>query len=702
MAPFYFALSLLSTQISFERFHTGIETRCTGSRKNLTAFELLIPTTIRSSLRPTTFRFFMKRILLCLALVLCLLKTDLLLAQDDAAQLNGIAAKVLFIDYNTPNSVDGFKVSNGLELAYLRGLNDRLSAGIPLKIGVANLPGAEEEKTTFVSLDFTGQYKFADWGSDFVPYGFAGVGAVFEGFEENNIQVPFGLGFYYKISENSFLTVQGEYRKSFENERDNIQLGLGWYFKLKPAPRPIGPPDADEDGIPDADDRCPDEAGNALAFGCPDTDEDGVPNGDDDCPTEKGSVANNGCPVPDDRDKDGVADEEDQCPDTPGILSLNGCPPNEPTTIDSDGDGVTNDRDECPDTPGSIPLLGCPDADGDGVSDKNDKCPTEPGLAKRNGCPPKDSDKDGILDEDDACLNTPGPAATDGCPDADGDGIGDGKDHCPNTPGFASAHGCPDIDRDGVPDRDDRCPNMPGDAEREGCPFIDSDGDGIADEDDECPNEKGDVDLLGCPDVDGDGIPDRVDKCPNEPGKAERNGCPKRDADNDGVEDADDLCPNTAGPATANGCPDSDEDTFGDIFDKCPDTPGTNQGCPDLKEEEKEFLVFAAKNIHFETGKATLKAQSYSTLDQVADILKKYPHYQIAIEGHTDNVGNNENNRILSEERAKSCHEYLLSRSVPAGRMSFKGYGESKPIASNSTEEGKLENRRVEFTLYLN
>lgn len=635
-----------------------------------------------------------------MALALCLSKTDHLFAQDEVPAKNGIAAKVLFIDYNTPNSVDGFKVTNGLELAYLRSLDDNLSFGIPVKIGVARLPNSEEERSTFISIDLIGQFQFSEPTNKFRPYVFGGLGNVFEMVDETNIQVPVGVGFYQRVGEHSFLTMQAEYRKSFESDRDNIQFGIGWFFKLKPNPLPPEPFDADGDGLPDADDDCPDEPGSALAKGCPDTDKDGVPNGVDDCPTEKGPASNNGCPAPDDRDADGITDEDDQCPDVPGTLAKNGCPDVD-LSIDSDGDGVTNDKDQCPDIPGPIVLLGCPDSDGDGVSDKNDKCPDEVGLPARSGCPPKDSDKDGILDEDDACPNVAGPARTDGCPDRDKDGVGDGVDRCPDTPGYASAKGCPDADNDGVPDIDDRCPNMAGDASREGCPFIDSDNDGVADEDDECPDVRGSAELLGCPDSDSDGIPDRVDKCPTEKGLAERNGCPIRDRDKDGVEDQDDMCPDEPGLTTAKGCPDSDGDTFGDSFDKCPDTPGTNEGCPDLDKEEKEFLQFAAQNIHFNTGKATLKAESYSILDRISQILFKYPQYDLSIGGHTDNVGNDQSNLELSEERAKTCYEFLISRNIPLDRMSYKGYGETQPVESNATESGKAKNRRVEFKVYL-
>lgn len=641
----------------------------------------------------------MKNLLTGLALVLLLIKTDSLHSQNQDSPLQGIAAKVLFIDYSIPNSVGDFQVSNGLELSYLRQVQNKLAIGVPLKIGVVDLPG-DISKTTFVSIDAIAQYRFSDPESAIIPYGFAGLGMAFDEFQ-NHAVVPVGLGIYYKVGNNSYITGQLEYRKAFEDDRDNLQLGLGWYFNLKAVPPPPAPQDADKDGIPDIEDRCPDEAGVALAFGCPDTDEDGVPNGEDDCPTEKGSAANKGCPSPGDRDADGIADVDDRCPDVPGTIALGGCPPAGPTSIDSDGDGVTDDKDLCPNIAGPIPLLGCPDGDGDGVADKDDRCPTEPGLPIRNGCPPKDTDKDGILDEADDCPNTPGKASTNGCPDSDGDGVGDAKDECPNVPGFASAKGCPDRDGDGVSDYKDKCPDTVGDPNRDGCPFVDSDGDGIDDSEDQCPNQKGSTQLLGCPDKDGDGIPDRVDRCPDEKGLAERNGCPIRDADSDGVEDADDQCPNEPGTVKAKGCPDEDGDGFGDAFDKCPGEVGTNEGCPDLNEEEKEFLRFAARNIYFETGKATLKAESYITLNKITDILIKYPRYHLRVGGHTDNVGNDESNRVLSSERAKSCYEFVLSRGLSKDRLAFKGYGETQPVETNKTEKGRLANRRVEFTVYL-
>jgi OmpA-OmpF porin, OOP family len=103
------------------------------------------------------------------------------------------------------------------------------------------------------------------------------------------------------------------------------------------------------------------------------------------------------------------------------------------------------------------------------------------------------------------------------------------------------------------------------------------------------------------------------------------------------------------------------------------------------------------KNVQFETGKATLKQESNKILDQLVSIMAQYPAYSLAIAGHTDNVGSADANQVLSEQRAKSCYQYLVSKGVNPVRLSFSGYGESQPIAENGTAEGRRLNRRVEF-----
>jgi OOP family OmpA-OmpF porin len=321
------------------------------------------------------------------------------------------------------------------------------------------------------------------------------------------------------------------------------------------------------------------------------------------------------------------------------------------------------------------------------------------GFVYRIGKPEPDFDGDGVVDRVDACPELPGSAETGGCPDQDGDGVADKNDECPETPGVASLGGCPDADGDGVRDRDDQCPDIAGVADLYGCP--DTDGDGVADRFDECPEEAGLPANNGCPvsDRDEDGIPDEMDDCPDEAGTKKTGGCPDRDGD--GVADADDRCPDTAGQYA--GCPDTDGDGIIDPEDRCPEEagPSANKGCPEIEEEVQEVLDFAMRAVQFETGKAALKEESFGVLNQIAEIMRQYQAYDLRIAGHTDSVGDEASNQVLSEERAKSCYQYLVSQGISPDRLIYVGFGESQPIATNNTREGRRLNRRVQFELFL-
>jgi OmpA-OmpF porin, OOP family len=149
--------------------------------------------------------------------------------------------------------------------------------------------------------------------------------------------------------------------------------------------------DKDGDGVPDALDRCSDQAEDKDGFqdedGCPevDNDSDGVLDTSDKCPTVAGPIQNLGCP---DRDSDGVNDDVDKCPeqaeDKDGFQDDDGCP-----DLDNDGDGVPDTSDKCPLTKGPVEAFGCADLDqdGDGIVDRLDKCPDQPGIKEEAGCP---------------------------------------------------------------------------------------------------------------------------------------------------------------------------------------------------------------------------------------------------------------------------------------------------------------------------
>ena len=236
----------------------------------------------------------------------------------------------------------------------------------------------------------------------------------------------------------------------------------------------------------------------------------------------------------------------------------------------------------------------------------------------------------------------------------------------------------------------------------------DDDGDGVPNHLDECPGTpRGvEVDDAGCPlDSDGDGVPDNLDKCPATPKgvKVNAEGCPV-DSDGDGVPDTADTCPNTpAGvKVDAVGCPlDSDGDGVPDDLDKCPGTPRgvpvDDNGCPPTGVVIRGDEWAVEGQVLFAVNKATLKPEAQAILDRVAAFLQKNPQWQVEIQGHTDTTGPKAWNETLSQMRADSVKDYLVTRGVGADRLSAKGYGWSEPIASNDTAEGRQQNRRVDF-----
>lgn len=282
--------------------------------------------------------------------------------------------------------------------------------------------------------------------------------------------------------------------------------------------------------------------------------------------------------------------------------------------------------------------------------------------------------------------------------DKDGDGIFDNKDGCPDDPedfdGFEDEDGCPDLDNDndGIPDVDDNCPNDPEDIDgfedEDGCPDLDNDADGILDVDDDCPNDPEDFDQFededGCPDFDNDkdGILDVDDECPNDPedidGFEDQNGCPDPDNDKDGILDVND------------GCPD-DPETFNDYEDE--------DGCPDAVPEvifTKESPIIL-EGVNFATNSADLTSGAKEVLMKVVRTLKDHMQMELLIKGHTDNVGADAYNMNLSDRRANSVRQFLINQGIAGSRLESLGFGETQPMDTNATKEGRAKNRRIEF-----
>jgi len=363
------------------------------------------------------------------------------------------------------------------------------------------------------------------------------------------------------------------------------------------------------------------------------------------------------------------------------------------------------------------------DRDGDGILDETDACPDDPEdidlFEDEDGCPEDDNDKDTVKDIVDKCKNTPGPVENEGCPygDRDGDGINDKVDACPDAPedndGDRDADGRPDldIDGDGVEDCVTGCPLPTVEGQKaplcdscttgtpeqskedldkfeddDGCPDIDNDKDGILDAADACPNDKGPLETKGCPDRDDDKFPDVEDKCPDEKGidqkatKPERHGCPRPDQDGDGFFDDEDACPKEPGI-------------------RHEDDPSQN-GCP------KKFKLIVIKKdrieikqqVQFDTGKATIKPASAKLLQEVGEAIRLSELSKVVIEGHTDDVGDDDFNMKLSQDRANSVKAWLVDKERVNGDICQAiGYGETRSLASNKTKAGRQLNRRVEF-----
>lgn len=170
-------------------------------------------------------------------------------------------------------------------------------------------------------------------------------------------------------------------------------------------------------------------------------------------------------------------------------------------------------------------------------------------------------------------------------------------------------------------------------------------------------------------DTDGDGVADKLDKCPNtEAGvKVDGSGCPL-DTDQDGVVDSKDSCPTEKGTAEMNGCP----------------AMGT-------------ATMSGYDNIQFEFNSSVLRTSAYPSLDKLSADLRAGTAKRVQLDGHASAEGTDEYNMQLSKDRANSVKTYLVNSGVAASKIATKGYGESRPIASNTTEEGRSKNRRVEF-----
>jgi OOP family OmpA-OmpF porin len=152
---------------------------------------------------------------------------------------------------------------------------------------------------------------------------------------------------------------------------------------------------------------------------------------------------------------------------------------------------------------------------------------------------------------------------------------------------------------------------------------------------------------------------------------------------------------------------DSDGDGVTDSSDRCPGTPRNARvdrfGCPELAEARAALLdsgTLTAHDIIFDSEKATVRRGSYATLHEVGRTMESSPDLKVEVAGHTDSKGAALFNQQLSERRAQAVRSYLLNNfKIEPGRLVAVGHGEKQPVASNNTEKGREQNRRVEFNV---
>jgi outer membrane protein OmpA-like peptidoglycan-associated protein len=300
-----------------------------------------------------------------------------------------------------------------------------------------------------------------------------------------------------------------------------------------------------------------------------------------------------------------------------------------------------------------------------------------------------DLDGDGLLNDEERELKTD-PLN----PDTDGDGLRDGEEvHKYKTDPLNK-----DTDGDGLTDGEEVLTYHTDPLKK------DTDGDGLNDGEEVLQYK---TDPLK-PDTDGDGLNDgdEVLKYKTNPLKV--------DTDGDGLSDGDEVLKYLTNPLQKDT--DGDELSDGDEvlkYKTLPLKPDTdNGGMPDGKEIQlglnpldpsddaptiKVGERIILEGVNFETAKTTLLPEAMQILDQVAVSLATNPNTEVAIHGHTDNVGGAKYNMNLSSGRAESVKAYLVSKGIQAGRITTKGYGFTKPIADNTTAEGRAKNRRIEF-----
>lgn len=273
------------------------------------------------------------------------------------------------------------KYEPGVRFVISRYLNASFDLGLDGTLAVVRTPATAGnpdenrlERDNFYDGDIFLKYKLNNGylfgkNSFFAPYLRAGIGPNYT--DTLGIFAPLAAGLNIKLNKSAYLTAESAYKYGVNNSDNYLQHSIGITINLGTSGRNMNlrkkPADADNDGVPDFTDKCPNLKGDALTGGCPDKDGDGVLDSVDKCPDEKGYANFDGC-----------IGEKSTGGKSEALVTA---------AEDSDNDNIPDNVDKCPNTKGSFTATGCPDADGDGIADGEDTCPDIYGKVAYDGCP---------------------------------------------------------------------------------------------------------------------------------------------------------------------------------------------------------------------------------------------------------------------------------------------------------------------------
>ena len=544
---------------------------------------------------------------------------------------------------------------------------------------------------------------------------------------------PFGGGLRIPLVNNqTVITIEGGFRPTYSDYLDGMSIAGNpdkndWYFvgglglsKLLGYTK-----DSDKDGIADKYDLCPYLKGDAKLQGCPDKDGDGITDDKDECPLVVGLAIYEGCP---DTDGDGIIDKYDDCPNESGSGKFKGCPTEKiKSDIKKDTmitesvialDTVKTKADTTVETPKPIEITQ--------PSNKIDSLLLVNKL-KEVVTPLKDTsqqqvDNPAIKPAENASVAVVSPK------DKPKEAVTPSKENLPNqvdnpaikpvenaSVAIVSPKDKPQeavtLSKETPPNQLDNPVIKP--AENASVAIVspkDKPQEAVT------PSKETPQYQLGNPAIkpaENASIaivsPKDKPKEVNTPSKE----TPKQQVDKPVVKPAENASLVVVSPKEKTKeeiTPSKETPQYNYDYEKKVQTEITqsefnkyleNASVADSSNNAFNIIRnhYTITPVYFETNKSLYKAESFVILDEVAYILIANPQYKLRIKGHTDGVGKPANNMSLSINRAKMCHTYLVRKGVPAKKMSFKGFGQTQPVADNDSNESRQLNRRVEFEI---